>query len=189
MNSVFTIFIASLLFVGGCGSIKEILPTNRPSASAKRSNLIDSTKILHPELITDVRIGKMQDDISIVFEDGTRIDSGQTFTVADYSPGFVNPGNGFTELFSQSSGKKCTLKRRGKSDLYGIMEFSKVYKNCASLPATRSYYIKIPDSYLADATGGNITAVYEYYQCEPPLEDVRKGYYTTWSLWISDVPF
>lgn len=178
--------IAGLLFTG-CETIKGVMPT--APTSAKKSNLVDTIKIQNPELITEVKIGKMQEGISIVFADGTSIAGGNTFTVKDFTPGWINPGNGFTSLFGQSKGKKCTIKRAGKSDLYGVMEFSKVYKACSSLPATRSYFINIPESYLTDATGGNITAVYEYYTCKPPIEDGKTERFTTWALWLSDVPF
>jgi hypothetical protein len=133
--SIFIILVLSLLFTS-CNTIKSVMPT--APTSAKKSNLVDTIKMQNPGLITEVKIGKMQEGISIFFANGTSIEAGNTFTVKDFTPGWINPGNGFTSLFGQSKGKQCTIKRLGEPDLCGIMEFSKVYKVCSSLSATRS---------------------------------------------------
>ncbi|MFC5413168.1 hypothetical protein ACFPMF_27855 [Larkinella bovis] len=78
---------------------------------------------------------------------------------------------------------------KGRDDIfYGLLEFNKVHEICNNDPATRAYFISIPPKYLDAARGGNISVVYEYYNCTP----VRKkgaNNYTTWVLWISDIEF
>jgi hypothetical protein len=71
---------------------------------------------------------------------------------------------------------------------YGLLEFNKVHEACSSDPATRAYFISIPEKYLAAARGGNISVVYEYYTCEP-FKKKGKNNYTTWVLWLSDIEF
>ncbi len=83
-----------------------------------------------------------------------------------------------------------TLKGyKGRDDIfYGLLEFNKVHDICSSDPATRAYFISIPEKYLTAARGGNISVVYEYYNCEPIKKKGRNNY-TTWVLWLSDIEF
>lgn len=83
-----------------------------------------------------------------------------------------------------------TLKGyEGKDEIfYGLLEFNKVHDLCSSDPATRAYFISIPEKYLAAARGGNISVVYEFYTCEP-FKKKGKNNYTTWVLWLSDIEF
>ena len=77
----------------------------------------------------------------------------------------------------------------GRDDIYyGLLEFNKVHESCSSDPATRAYFISIPEKYIKAAQGGNISVVYEYYNCEP-IKKKGKNNYTTWVLWISDIEF
>lgn len=78
---------------------------------------------------------------------------------------------------------------QGRDDIFfGLLEFNKVHDVCSSDPATRAYFISIPQKYLDAARGGNISVVYEYYNCEP-VRKKGKNNYTTWVLWISDIEF
>ena len=54
-----------------------------------------------------------------------------------------------------------------KEIFYGLLEFNKVHDVCSSDPATRAYFISIGEKYLELARGGNISVVYEYYNCKP----------------------
>lgn len=77
----------------------------------------------------------------------------------------------------------------GRDDIfYGLLEFNKVHEICNSDPATRAYFISIPQKYLDAARGGNISVVYEYYNCTP-VKKKGANNYTTWVLWISDIEF
>ena len=48
--------------------------------------------------------------------------------------------------------------------------------------ATRSYQIAIPEEYVQQALNGQVSVLYEYYDC-------GKLNAKTWILWLSDVPF
>lgn len=77
----------------------------------------------------------------------------------------------------------------GRDDIFfGLLEFNKVHDVCSSDPATRAYFISIPQKYLDAARGGNISVVYEYYSCQP-VKKKGTNNYTTWALWISDIEF
>jgi len=68
-------------------------------------------------------------------------------------------------------------------DLYGVISFCKVQKDCQNEPVTRSYRLSVPEEYVDAALGGRVSCVYEYYSCNgmPKI--------ATWVLWLSDVPF
>ena len=72
--------------------------------------------------------------------------------------------------------------------LYGLLEFNTVHEACSNEPTTRAYYLSIPENYIQSAKGGNISVVYEYYQCEP-IVGKGKNKYTSWVLWLSDIEF
>lgn len=72
--------------------------------------------------------------------------------------------------------------------LYGLLEFNTVHDICSNEPTTRAYYISIPDNYIQSAKGGNISVIYEFYQCEP-IAKIGKQKYTSWVLWLSDIEF
>lgn len=72
--------------------------------------------------------------------------------------------------------------------LYGLLEFNTIHDVCSNEPTTRAYYISIPENYIQSAKGGNISVVYEYYQCEP-VPGKGKNKYTSWVLWLSDIEF
>lgn len=187
------LFLLPVLLIGvfSCSVLQQAIPDTDPNMFKKQSSLNqpDEMKSSNPELVTDVKLGKLQSGITIRTESGKVISGGNTFTPTKFSNGWVNPGNGFTKKWRESTGEKVTISRPGKPEMHGILEFSRVYKNCSDQPATRSYYIKIPESFFTDAQGGNITSLYEYYSCKPEHEDGKKENYTTWALWISDVPF
>lgn len=66
--------------------------------------------------------------------------------------------------------------------LFGVLLLSKV-STAAEGPASRSYYIEVPESYVREATGGRTSYVYERVQ-------IKGGYeWFSWALWMSDVDF
>jgi hypothetical protein len=167
------------------------------------ANAYDDLKDTRPDLVQGVSSGKLTGGIDIVFEDGTRIQGGQTFTPQFFTSGWKNPGNGFASMYSQSKGRKVTINYKG-TKYYGILEFNNVYKGCNTDPAARSYAINIGESAFSSASGGNISVQYEYYDCSAGYTEevtskkgkkklkkkkVGPGKYTTWVLWLSDVPF
>lgn len=186
MHKFFSFILSLLLIFSSCAFLDQV-PVKLPE-NAKSHNLPDEMKGSNPGLLTDVKIGKMEANVTIRTESGTVFSGGSTFTPKKFANGWINPGNGFTKKWKESGGEKVTISRPGKPDMYGILEFSKVYSECSDLPATRSYYVRIPESYFTAAQGGNISSIYEYYACKP-TEDSKKENYTTWALWISDVPF
>lgn len=80
------------------------------------------------------------------------------------------------------SAKKVRIKTPySEKELYGVILFNKVMEKC-KLPVTRSYQITIPEEYVHQAMNGQVSVLYEYYECANfPLK--------TWVLWMSDVPF
>lgn len=85
--------------------------------------------------------------------------------------------------------EKVVKGYKGRDDIfYGLLEFNKVHEVCNNDPATRAYFISIPQKYLDAARGGNISVVYEYYSCTP-VKKKGTNNYTTWVLWISDIEF
>lgn len=154
----------------------------------KNSNQYDSLKVISPALVAEVSLGKVEKGISIILQDGAILEGGQTFSPSRFTDGWMNPASGFTKMFKHSKGERVKILRDGKKDLYGLLEFNKVYIECNDVPSTRAYYIKIPEQFLEQAEGGNLAVVYEYYECKP-TEDSGSNKYTTWALWISDIPF
>jgi len=117
------------------------------------------------------------------------------------SEGWVNPGKDFSKAFVQSvergNGYHVEIQYKNRKEkFYGVLEFNKVYTTCAGDPSARSYFIRIPEIYVLNALGGNISVVYEYYECAPRLGSktvrdytTKKSRYTSWVLWISDISF
>src|SRR5690606_30187957 len=66
-------------------------------------------------------------------------------------------------------------------DLYGVLMLNPAIDGCDS-PATRSYQIAIPEDYVQQALNGQVSVLYEYYDC-------GRMNAKTWILWLSDVPF
>ena len=158
---------------------------------------IDTFK-LQSTFVKTVTVGKMEDSISIKAIDGSfDLKAGQQFTPTKFTEGWINPTKDFSRQFILSKGTKVELTYKDKK-FYGVLEFNKVYNACAGDPSARSYYIKVPRSYLAAAMGGNTAVLYEYYSCAPRQGDEYKNIkdytrknqkYTSWVLWISDIPF
>ncbi|MBU0482487.1 MAG: PDZ domain-containing protein [Proteobacteria bacterium] len=75
--------------------------------------------------------------------------------------------------------------------LFGVLFLGKAHVN-ATGPASRSYQIQIPDSYIKAALGGKISVVYEpinfrtnWYTGSNPVDSKTHS----WILWLSDMPF
>jgi hypothetical protein len=66
-------------------------------------------------------------------------------------------------------------------ELFGVLMLNPAFEGCES-PVTRSYQIAVPEEYVQQALNGQVSVLYEYYDCS--------GVQTkTWILWLSDVPF
>lgn len=68
-----------------------------------------------------------------------------------------------------------------EKELYGVLVFNKAMDKCKT-PVTRSYQITIPEDYVQKALNGQVSVLYEYYECSGLT-------IKTWVLWLSDVPF
>jgi len=86
----------------------------------------------------------------------------------------------FEEALKHGAQKVKIESPHAKEPLYGVLLSSKV-KTCSDEPTTRSYEISIPADFVASAQGGLISCRYEYYRC-------GSNNYTTWVLWLSDMP-
>lgn len=86
--------------------------------------------------------------------------------------------------------KKVTIYHpSANKPLYGVLLLNPAVKHAAG-PGGRSYYIKIPDSYVNAANSGRISVVYETVQSSAPEWYQRSGTeYYTWVLWLSGRPF
>ena len=54
-------------------------------------------------------------------------------------------------------------------------------------PASRSYRISVPESYVAEASGGRVSVMYE--RVRRRSNDGRERWWYGWVLWLSDQPF
>lgn len=202
----------SLLYItSSCDSLKGIFPSASSSSTNNAAprinnpvknvfkkestlNQFDSLRLDSSHLLVTVDRGKMQDSITIQAIDGSfTFNAGQVFNPRYYaSSAWINPGKGITKRFKDSKGVKVKLTGTDSSlkagEIYGLLELSDVYNNCNDQPSSRSYYIQIPDQYIKNARGGNISVVYEYYDCQP-TSDSKNATYTSWVLWLSDIPF
>lgn len=198
--------------------------SNAPKAKKKKSNKItvivgatnvldyqDTFKLNKPEsIIKEVKTARLQDSVTItVLLEGTTdgkklvLSSNDPFDkylkngTLKYTEGWVNPSKEFSKSFTKSKGYKVEVRFKDRKEVfYGILEFNKVYEKCAGDPSARSYFIKIPELYIYNAMGGNISVVYEYYECIPREGDktvrdytTKKSRYTSWVLWLSDISF
>ena len=154
-------------------------------SEGKPTTELDKMKELEPDIISEVRIGKVVSDLKIEALDGSfTLTKDKQFRPTEYTVGYVNPGSGFTKMFKKSKGKKVkidytydvdetqivgkdTITVQVKKDgyIYGILEFNYVYDECADLPVTRNYNIEVPYQTIINAMDGKISAAYEYYTC------------------------
>lgn len=135
--------------------------------------------------------------VEITAEDGSfKLTSGEVWT-----PPYQNStaGSNFnTDQISVIESYRWAHERGAKKvrvktpyldkELYGLLLLSKVFEGCSG-PATRSYQISVPRSYVQDALGGRISAVYEYYGPCGPYAQLPAFEGKTWVLWLSDIPF
>jgi len=174
----------------------------------------DTFKLNPTADLKEVGNARLQDSVTItILLDGTP--KGRTITIKPnetferyfingtlaQSEGWVNPGKEFSKLFVEAidslMGYFVEIKfDYRKEKFYGFLAFNKVYKACAGDPSARSYFIRIPPVYVYNALGGNISVVYEYYECAPRIDNkavrdytTKKSRYTSWVLWLSDISF
>lgn len=70
-----------------------------------------------------------------------------------------------------------------ETPLYGVLLLNPIPSQAAG-PEARSYAIRVPVNYVAQAKGGNVSVVYE---AAPITGSHLRAY--TWVLWMSDIPF
>jgi hypothetical protein len=142
--------------------------------------------------------------VTIAAEDGS-------FTLRSGVPAavpFMNATNGigihgenapiidlYKEAWANKWARKVTVAVPGREKpLYGLLLLSMVFADGVG-PATRSYQITIPETYIAAASGGRISVVYEKYNVKSENSTVDSPWGTTtlvpknWVLWLSDMPF
>jgi len=146
--------------------------------------------------LTTVNFGKISTpDVTITAEDGTFIlKSGDSWN----PPFYAIPKYDFLQVqqleinndiatqygfaLEELNAKKVRVKTPySNEELFGVILFNKVAEKC-KVPVTRSYQITIPEEYVQQAMNGQVSVLYEYYDCS--------GFsLKTWVLWLSDVPF
>lgn len=203
------IFLLSCIIIVlyGCTPLNELNLSTPDFSSENDYNFHDTIKSQYPEIAELVRVGKVADNLKITAIDGSfTLTGGQTFKPSFFSDGWRKPGKGFAKKWSESNGKKVKIdydydvedpeeegkKINKKGEMFGILEFNRVYSECASLPVARSYYIQIPYSNIENALGGKISMFYEIYECQPTIPGrgkAKRENYTSWVIWLSDVPF
>lgn len=72
-----------------------------------------------------------------------------------------------------------------KQPLYGVLLLSKIRKDSFG-PASRSFNIQVPESYIQEATGGRVSVIYETVEYGERGELTAQWY--AWILWLSDRP-
>lgn len=197
-NQKFTILLFILFGVSSLNaqlpSFGKILglPENKKQ---KATTEIDEMKELEPDLVSEVRIGKIVSNLKIEALDGSfTLTKDKQFRPTKYTVGYKNPGSGFTKMFKKSEGIKVkidyeldvdeeTINAKGDTVLtkvkkegliYGILEFNYVYDECSDLPVTRNYNIDIPYETIVNAMDGKISAAYEYYECSHEVPKYNK---------------
>lgn len=97
----------------------------------------------------------------------------------------VDVGNNVTRSYEHAL-KLGAQKVRVKTpfldqELYGVLALNGAAEECKS-PVTRSYQIAVPEEYVQQALNGQVSVLFEYYNC-------HKVNIKSWILWLSDVPF
>lgn len=84
--------------------------------------------------------------------------------------------------FRRNGAREVSVKVPGRSEpLHGLLSLHEL-PDKARGPATRSFSVKIPPSYVDAATDGRISVVFE------PVRAEGENYFG-WILWMSDRPF
>lgn len=114
------------------------------------------------------------------------ISEGQVFRPPFYvRPLLHNPKANYTNMlntFVALGGRRVRVRVPGReTPLYGLITFHELPAG-ATGPATRSYAIQIPQSYIDDATGGRVSVVYELVAYESRSSALG------WVLFLSDRP-
>jgi hypothetical protein len=115
--------------------------------------------------------------------------NGAVFKPTTYAPALqFLPNAQYTNSANINAWKKISKPVRvrvpGRSDaLYGLISFHEL-PPATTGPATRSYPITVPQSYVDAATNGRVSIVYETV---PTLE--RNFRFFGWALLLSDRPF
>jgi hypothetical protein len=82
----------------------------------------------------------------------------------------------------QKGAQRVTIYTKGREQpYYGVISFHKIPSSSTG-PATRSFSLQVGAQYLADATDGKVSVVYEIV----PQRGGGKAY--AWVLWLSDRP-
>jgi hypothetical protein len=137
------------------------------------------------------------EDGSFVLKEGRFTPPFQTFHASDansiffaaFTNGSPPPGvpliNSYDLALRQGAKKVRVFHPAANEPLYGVLALNKRMFKFATGASARSYLIRIPDSYVNEATGGGVSVVYEpvSWKGQP------KGEIIGWALWMSDSPF
>lgn len=102
--------------------------------------------------------------------------------VAPSSPSLI----GAYGLALRQGAKKVRIYHPAATEpLYGVLLLNQKMPGYSTGPAARSYLIRVPDSYVKEATDGRVSVVYE-----PVTHSVHpNAKFIGWALWLSDSPF
>src|SRR5690606_10203828 len=142
--------------------------------------------------LTTVKFGKISTpDVTITAEDGTFVlKSGDNWNPPFYAMSEYNflqvqqleinkdITTQYDFAIEELGAKKVRVKTPySDKELYGVILFNKVAEKC-KVPVTRSYQIVVPEDYVQQAMNGQVSVLYEYYDCS--------GFsLKTWVLWLS----
>lgn len=110
-------------------------------------------------------------------------------SVASYANGVKPSGASLIDSYGvalRHGAKKVRVYHPAATEpLYGVLALNKKMFKYAVGPSARSYLIRIPESYVHEATDGGVSVVYE-----PVSWNGRpKAKFIGWALWLSDSPF
>jgi hypothetical protein len=199
-----------------CVAITTIFSQKEKPAYKYISSSEDTRKDEFPDLVKLVKVGKLENDFVIEATDKSfKLEPNKQFIPKSFTNGYVNVSQeGIKKKFKDSKGTKIKVhynfevdnpeynaqdsigklkpkKIRETGDMYGIIEFNKVWEECSDQPNTRAYYINISPEQIEKAKGGKINTIYEYYKCKVPFpgEKLKENTFTSFVLWLSDIEF
>lgn len=189
----------------------------KPKKAFKYANdTEDLRKDSFPDMVTFPKVGRNDNTFAIEAVDKSFVlKPNEQFVPKFYTNGYVNPTkDGMTKKFKNSKGTKVRIKynfevpnpeykpddeiaknlpktKKETGDMYGLIEFNKVWDECSALPNTRAYYINLTKDQIDAAKGGKVNVVWELYSCSVPFpnEKPKANTFTSFVLWLSDVEF
>jgi hypothetical protein len=99
--------------------------------------------------------------------------------------------NNVDAALSTGAGQRVTIYQEGETEpLYGVLVFNQAIA-AAYGPASRSYFLQIPEDKIAAAKGGVTAVAYEKMSWKSTWSNGAKGdsFSYSWVLWMSSYPF